>query len=372
MSKTINIGTAKSKPGTIQYGQWDAFDHPTGHTEFFPIIIAQGVEDGPCIWLTSGIHGDEHSGPLVIYQLITQELVDQLKGTIVAIPGLNPAGLRTEKRVPYHDSKDPNRLWPDDKPVKKTDPEKRPPTALEQTYARLFKLILKTADYLVDYHNTYIHSIPFAFRDRVLYRDDQDKLRNREEAQLLANRIDEMLKAFGHTIINEYPVEKYIDEDLHRSTSGAALLIGRIPAFTVELGSGLIPVQAYVDAAVVGTRNVLRWGGLLDGKMESIDDITLVDPGFPIRRSRALRVDQPCVVIHHSKSGDLVNAGDRLAYMCDIWGRRIGTVEAEHDGVVISPAYGIYYSPGQTVVYMAIRDDMPLIGPYPKDYFSSK
>ncbi len=372
MPTQITLGTAQSQPGTIQYGQYDLLTHPTGHIEFLPVIIAQGQEDGPCFWLTGGIHGSEHAGPLVIYKLITEELVSQLKGTIIAIPGLNPAGLRTEKRVPYHDTTDPNRLWPDGRPPKQDrDPEKQPPSALEQVYAHLFDEMLATADYLIDYHNTYIHSIPFVFRDRVLYRPGPDEAETKTAAETLSARLEEMIAAFGHTIITEYPVEKYIDENLHRSTSGALLLLKRVPAFTVELGSGLMPDQAIIDAAVVGTRNVLRWAGMLSGEMEPIMGIKVVNPGFQVRRSRALRVDQACILIHQIKSGDLVTAGDAIAEMRDVWGKPLGTVHAEHDGLILSPSYGIYYYPGQTAVYMAVRDENPLVGPYPKDYFTA-
>jgi len=118
MVESIPLGTARSEPGAIQYGRWEALTHPTGHTEFLPVIIAQGREAGPCMWLTAGIHGPEQAGPLVLYRLITQDLVDRMRGTIVAIPGLNPAGLRTSEREPYHAPKDPNRLWPDGRPQK--------------------------------------------------------------------------------------------------------------------------------------------------------------------------------------------------------------------------------------------------------------
>ena len=110
MSGKIKIGETVSKPGSIQYGKWEALEHPTGHIEFLPVIIAQGEKDGPCLWLTSGIHGPEHAGPLVIYELITQALVKKMKGTIIAVPALSPAGLRTARRDPYHAQKDPNRL----------------------------------------------------------------------------------------------------------------------------------------------------------------------------------------------------------------------------------------------------------------------
>ena len=100
MSHPITVGTATAQPGTIQYGRWDILDHPTGHTEFLPVIVAQGQRDGPCLWLTAGIHGPEQGGPSVLYRLITQELVERLRGTVVAIPALNPAGLRTMQREP--------------------------------------------------------------------------------------------------------------------------------------------------------------------------------------------------------------------------------------------------------------------------------
>lgn len=381
MSKTIILGTVTSKPGTIQYGRWEALSHPTGHTEFLPVIIAQGKTDGPCLWLTAGIHGPEQAGPLVLYRLITQELVDRLKGTVVAIPALNPAGLRTSKREPYHAPKDPNRLWPDGKPEKPPDPDKDPPSSLERAYERLFEEIAASADYLIDYHNAWTGSISFAFRDRVMYRADQEPPRKqggdrggKAEAKALAAKQEEMLRAYGHTIVNEFPVEKYIDEKLHRSTSGAALLVGKIPAFTVELGSGEMPDPAIVAASAAGTRNVMRWAGMLDGDLEPIEGIKVVDPGFPVRRRGTPRVNEACVVLHLIEAGDLVKAGDPVAEARDVWGRPLGDglLRSEHDGFVIGRSHGIYFYPGDAILGMAIRDDAPLVAPYPEDYFKEE
>ena len=375
MPKTITLGTVTSKPGTIQYGRWEALDHPTGHTEFLPIIVAQGRADGPCLWLTGGIHGVEHAGPLVIYQLITQELVDRLKGTLVAIPALNPAGLRTMKRAPYHAPQDPNRLWPDGKPPRPQDPDKAPPSSLERTYAALFQEVLASADYMIDYHNSWTGSISFVFRDRVLYRADQDADGHKAKAEALSARQDEMIRAYGHTIVNEFPAEKYIDQKLHRSTSGAALLVGGIPGFTVELGTGHMPDPAIVAASAAGTRNVMRWAGMLDDEAEPIEGIVVVDPGFPARRRRTPRVEQAGIVIHRVKPGDLVQAGDPVAELRDVWGRPLGDdglLRAEYDGFVMGRSHGIYYYPGDAVLGMAVRDDAPLVAPYPEDYFKEE
>jgi predicted deacylase len=371
MSNPITIGTAMSAPGTIQYGRWEALGHPTGHTEFLPVIIAQGKEDGPCLWLTAGIHGPEQAGPLVLYRLLTQDLVERMRGTIVAIPALNPAGLRTMKRDPYHAPKDPNRLWPEAKPKKPPDPDKIPPSSLENAYKRLFAEIGASADYLIDYHNAWIGSISFAFRDRVLYQAGEDADRHKAEAEALAGKLGEMLDAYGHTIINEFPPEKYIDEKLHRSTSGAALLVCQIPAFTVELGGGRMPDPVIVAAAGAGTRNVMRWAGMLDGDREPIEGIRVIDAGFPVRRRGTPRVEEACVLLHLVQPGDTVQAGDPVAEVLDVWGRPLGDglLRSEHDGFVTGRAHGIYFYPGDAVLGMAIRDDAPLVAQYPADFF---
>ncbi|HLF25198.1 MAG TPA: succinylglutamate desuccinylase/aspartoacylase family protein [Anaerolineae bacterium] len=370
MPNSITLGAATSQPGTIQYGRWDALEHPTGHTEFLPVIIAQGREDGPCMWLTAGIHGPEHAGPSVLYRLLTPELVAQLHGTIIAIPALNPAGLRTLKREPYHAPDDPNRMWPDGRPEKPPDPDKDPPSSLERAYKRLFDEMIACADYVIDYHNAWTGSISFVFRDRVMYRADADpdKL---SEAEALAGKQDEMIRAYGHTVVNEFPIEKYLDEKLHRSTSAAALLVGRLPSFTVELGTGHMPDPAIVAASVAGTRNVMRWAGMLDGEPEPITGIKIVDAGFPVRRRCTPRVNEACVVLHRVEPGDLVSAGDPVAEVRDVWGRPIGAgvLRSEHDGFVIGRTHGIYYYPGDHVLIMAIRDDAPIVAPYPESYY---
>lgn len=371
MTNAVRIGTATAKPYSIVYGRWDAYDFPTGTKEFLPVIVAQGKPDGPCLWLTAGIHGPEHAGPAVIYRLITKELVEQLHGTIVAIPALCPSGLRTTAYVPYNAPVNPNRLWPDGKP-KKQDPDKAPPSPIEKAFARLFDEIRASADYLIDYHNAQTGSISFVFRDRVLYRNGEDANRNRTQAESLSAKLGDMIAAYGHTVVNEYPAHKYIDEDLHRSTSGATLQLAKIPAFTAELGTGHMPDPKIVASAIAGTRNVLRWAGMLEGNAEPINLIPVVDLGHPIRRRQTPRVSEACVALHTVEAGDIVKAGDPVAELRDIWGRPIGegVVRAEQDGVVLGRTHGIYYSPGQAVLSMAVHDEDDLVGPYPDGYFN--
>ena len=56
------VGALRGEPGGYAYGTLEALTLPTGGAETFPIIIAQGHEPGPVLWLTASIHGDEYTG----------------------------------------------------------------------------------------------------------------------------------------------------------------------------------------------------------------------------------------------------------------------------------------------------------------------
>jgi len=172
---------------------------------------------------------------------------------------------------------------------------------------------------MIDYHNAWIDSLSFVFRDRFLYRPEGDVNENKAAAEALLARQSEMISAYGHTVVNEFPVEIYIDEKLDRSTSGAVFLIGGIPSMTVELGTGEVPDTAIINAAVADTRNVLRFAGMLDDEMEPIEGIKVIDPGFPVRRRSALRVTEACVVEHFLEAGDSVSVGQPVAAIRDVW-----------------------------------------------------
>jgi predicted deacylase len=140
---------------------------------------------------------------------------------------------------------------------------------------------------------------------------------------------------------------------------------------TVELSTGLSPDPAVVAASLAGTRNVMRWAGMLDGDPEPIEGIRVINPGFPVRRCRTPRVQESCVVLHRVAAGDWVQAGDPVAEVRDAWGRPLGegVIRTEYDGFVVGRSHGIYYYPGDPILVMAIADTADAIAPYPAGYF---
>jgi predicted deacylase len=183
-----------------------------------------------------------------------------------------------------------------------------------------------------------------------------------------------MVKAYGHTIINEYPAHKYIDEKLHRSVAGSVLLTGKIPAFTAELGTGLMPDPVIIAAASAGTRNVMRWAGMLSGDKEETRGIKIIDAGFPVRRMRTPCVKEASIVQHLVQPGDLIYKGDPVAETKDVWGRphSSGVIRSKYEGFVIGREHGIYFYPGNPIITLAVKDVAPLVDVYPENYFKNK
>lgn len=360
----LTIGTATARPGELVYGELPVLDLPTGGSERLPVIIAQGRggDDGPTLWLTANIHGPELAGLPVIHRVVTADLAARLTGTVVAIPSLSPAGLRTMERVPYYSQTDPNRLWPARRPDRA--PGATPPSPYEQIVERVFGLIAARCDLAIDLHNSSIRSVPFTIVDRVLYRGEAD----RERAERLGARLEALTAAFGLPAAREAAAEKYINQVLHRSVSGSAVNVLGLPALTVELGMTGAVDPAAVAAGVAGVTNALRWAGMLPGEPEPIAACPVISPGYPTKRDDGARARVAGIVAHALAPGDSFAAGQTIATLTDLWGRPLldGAVVAPADGWLIGWSNGLAKYAGQTIASLATRDDAPLVAPHPR------
>jgi uncharacterized protein len=369
----LTIGTTQARPGEITYGTFPGLSLPTGGQDDFPVIIAQGKQDGPVMWITSGIHGGEHTGIITIQQLITPDLVAKLHGTLIVVPVLSPGGLRTKQRQPYYSQTDPNRLWP--RPERKgqttkREKEEKPIPELEVAYQRLFDAIEATQPAcLFDLHNAWFGSIPFAFRDPVFFRKSGQG-RTRADARKLQARVGEMLEAFGFTIVNEFVADDYVSKNLHRSVSGSVLNGIGIPATTIELGSWMHIDRDVANAAMCGLRNAMRWLDMLpDEPVESIEGIPVIHAASPVRRTVFPYAPKTGIVHHLVRPGEAIKKGQPLVRMTDVYGRPLfaedSLIFSEFDGFVIAWHHGIVHYQGDPILDLAIHDDSDLVVPYP-------
>jgi predicted deacylase len=351
------IGDLSAAPGEIVHGWFELAALPTGLVERLPLTIVHGSAPGPVLWLTANIHGDEVTGLAVVHAVVPGLLAAGLRGTVVAIPTLNPLGLHARRRESFLDRRDPNRLFPDFPPLPGVLPES--PAVLEVGYARLFAAA-RRADLLVDLHCYGFRASCFVIRDRVLYRRDEE----RRAALDLARRLEALCTWTGLPVVNEVPARRYVDSRLHRSVSGAALLQAKIPAITVELGlTGAVDPPA-LAAGVAAVRNVLRGAGMLPGEPEPTGAVPQPRPPYPVMRDLVPKARSSGILHYCVEPGATVRAGDRLATMTDLHGRPLaggGEILAEHDGWILSLPRGAICFEGEAVVHMAVRDDSPLV-----------
>lgn len=337
---SMKIFDIEGKPGAKVFEYIDMFEYPHGTKEQLPICIIQGIEDGPTFLLSGNIHGDELHG-LVTLQEIIQELdANKLKGTVIIVPTLNPAGLLTLTRSPFYIGKtDPNRLWPDPKPKKKPKlkyddaydeilDEENYPNVQEVFYSK-FAEIFEHVDYYIDLHCHAIRSFPFSYLDRVYY--DEEKEGEKEKAEQLFEKTSSFVKAFGLTIILENAPKIYFKENLHRSTTGSFVNKYRKPGFTVELGASGIVDANIIAAAKQGVFNVLKWAKMIEGEVKPITGITVIKD--ELWREIDIRSPKSGFFIPLVKIGRIIDQNTPIIEIRDVFGNVKETI--------ISPAYGI-------------------------------
>lgn len=353
----MQLGTVAADPGETATGYFDATELPTGGTEQLPVVLVNGVADGPELWITGSIHGDEATGLAVAQETIQNVQPEQLSGRVVCIPNLNPAGLRRNERTSYYDDDDPNRQFPDP-----NGESYDPPNVQQLINERVYEAFEGRADALVDLHTAQVGSVPFNIRHRVFY----GGLRTEDEAEELAAAQQRLMDAFGLPVVNQYAGEKYTEKNLQRSTTGAAINNAGIPAMTVELGTHSVVDHDLVAAGVAGCHRVMAVMGILDEVPAEIED---ADPGYEkpvdytVRRERHPHTDTAGIVKHHVEPGDPIEAGDPIADIRTPHGEHKTTIESDHDGYVIGHREGAAVYENDPLCSMVVRDDEDIVIP---------
>ncbi|MBD3280185.1 hypothetical protein GF389_01510 [Candidatus Dojkabacteria bacterium] len=121
-----------------------------GHSVEIPYIVFRGKGDGPKVFLSGGIHGDEVNGPEVMRRTIEyfekEKIEDKLNGTIYLFPLLNCSGFDHMSRGVYEDGRDLNRAFGVAKSKIKS--------FSEQIAYELTEQLLKKCDFGIDVHDS--------------------------------------------------------------------------------------------------------------------------------------------------------------------------------------------------------------------------
>jgi predicted deacylase len=79
-----------------------------------PVHVIHGRNPGPCLLVCAAIHGDEINGVEIIRRLLKHKTINNIKGTLIAIPVVNIFGFVSQSRY-LPDRRDLNRSFPGSK-----------------------------------------------------------------------------------------------------------------------------------------------------------------------------------------------------------------------------------------------------------------
>ena len=116
----------------------------SGNGMAMPATVICGVEDGPTVLITAGIHSAEYVGIQAAMELAKEFQPEELKGNVIIVPLVNVSGFehRTMSLV-YEDGKNLNRVFPG-------DPEG---TAADRIAYTIVTKLFSIADYYIDLHS---------------------------------------------------------------------------------------------------------------------------------------------------------------------------------------------------------------------------
>ncbi|NVJ59714.1 MAG: succinylglutamate desuccinylase/aspartoacylase family protein [Gammaproteobacteria bacterium] len=296
MSKPFKIAGHSIAPGEAKKLEVPIVRLYTDTSMFLPVYVKHGRREGPKLFVSAAVHGDELNGIEIISRLINSKSVKNLKGTLIAVPLVNAYGVLNHDRY-LPDRRDLNRSFPGTKKG-----------SLASRIAYIFmNEIVKQCDYGIDLHTGALH------------RSNLPQIRaNLEDPATL-----ELAKAFGAPVLINSNLR---DGSLRECANelGIAMLL-------YEAGEALRFDELSIRAGYRGILNVMRHLGMLSKrptKRAPIKPFIAEDSGW-------VRATDSGFVSHRHQLGDYVKKGDLLATVKDPFGDVIDEVVAHAEGIII-------------------------------------
>lgn len=278
------------------------------------VNITHGRLDGPTIFVSAGIHGDEVIGVEIVRRLLRSPSLASIRGTLIVVPIVNTYGFLNHSRY-LPDRRDLNRMFPGSETG-----------SLASRLAHIFMTeIVARCDLGIDLHSAAIHRTNYP---QIRVSPDNPEMLD------LAN-------VFGAPIIMQSTVRE-------GSLRGSAKAIG-IDVLLFEAGEGLRFDEFSVRSGVAGILRVLRYKGMLSGKGIAKVKAT---PQF-CTSSKWLRAPTGGLLRTFRADGDLVREGDLMASVSDPFGETDDNIVAPFDGIIVGRAVMPIVNEGDAVFHLA-------------------
>lgn len=306
----------------VAAGRSDTGDLPvarlvTGSMMSLPVRVLHGAQDGPTVWLSAAVHGDEIGGVEIIRRTLASLDPKRLRGTVIAVPIVNVHGFVNGDRY-FPDRRDLNRSFPGS-----------PNGSLAGRVANLFmREIVDRCDVGIDLHTGSDHRTNLP-----QIRADLDDVETRDLAT-----------AFGAPLM------------LHAKLRDGSLRAAATSAdSTVLLFEGGEAWRFDPHALAVGTAGIARVLHRLDMIDGPVDE-PVAQP-LESRSSSWVRTRRSGIALLQVDLGDRVVKGQPLATVYDSVGTRLAINKAPNEGVVIGHIQQPLVNQGDAIIHLARLED---------------
>ncbi|NVJ53239.1 MAG: succinylglutamate desuccinylase/aspartoacylase family protein [Campylobacteraceae bacterium] len=279
-----------------------------------PIRIIRGKKDGPTIFVSAAIHGDELNGIEIIRRLRKLSILKKLKGTLILIPIVNTYGVTTLSRY-MPDRRDLNRSFPGSKKG-----------SLASRIAKIFfDEIVTKCDFGIDLHTASIH-----------------------KSNLPQVRTD-LNNPFTYNLAKAFEAPVVLHSELRHGSLREEAQNRGIPVLLYEAGEALRFDEKSIRIGVKGIINVLR-------ETEMIPKTTKRKKfSLPIiaKSSQWIRSTESGIIRTIKGLGETVKENEVIAYVDEPLDDMSYEIKANFDGIIIGKSEIPLIQEGDAVFHIA-------------------
>ncbi|MDT8340489.1 MAG: succinylglutamate desuccinylase/aspartoacylase family protein [Longimicrobiales bacterium] len=311
------IGGHEVLPGNRSRVELPVARFVTGEWLSLAVEAVHGAAEGPTVWLSGAIHGDELDGVEIVREVLAGLDPGEMAGTVLGVPVVNVFGFVAESRY-LPDRRDLNRSFPG-----------RPDGSMAARLAHLFMSeVVERCSLGLDFH---------------CGSDDRENLphirANLEDAELRA-----LALAFGAPLAlhNRPP-----DGSLRKAAAAAGAR-----TLVYEAGEAGRFTASAIEAGVAGTRRVLRRVGVTRSAPRARARTVVAVSSHWVRapRSGICHVEAPL--------GGRVERGGTVGRVHELLGEEGVRIRAGSAGVVIGRRVNPLVYQGEAVLHLARPEEV--------------